>query len=145
RSLTAVRHTLAIEEPKTDRGHRTIGLDTQTVALLRAHRTRQSKDRLRAESWTDRKLVFAGPDGDFLHPDAVSKRFRELVDRAGLPRIPLHGLRHTHASLAIAAGTNLAVLSRRLGHGGIEVTVNIYTHVTPATDQEAADKVAGLI
>ena len=71
--------------------------------------------------------------------------FRRLVAGAGLPAIPLHGLRHTHASLQIEAGTNLAVLSRRLGHGGIEVTVNVYGHVSAATDHGAADKVAELI
>ena len=83
------------------------------------------------------------PDGDPLHPDYVTRRFKTLVRRRGLP--PLrgpHDLRHTWASLALAAGVHPKVVSDRLGHSTIAITIDTYSHAIPSLDAEAASTVA---
>ena len=77
-----------------------------------------------------------------LRPEAVSRAFRSAAAKAALPSIRLHDLRHTSASLALAAGVPLKVVSDRLGHSTIAITANLYTHVSPAVAQDAADAIA---
>jgi integrase len=81
-----------------------------------------------------------GNDG---HPG--SRWFEQHARRAGLPKIRLHDLRHSYASAALAAGVPAKVISERLGHATIAVTMDIYSHVLPGLDREAADTVARLI
>jgi integrase len=64
---------------------------------------------------------------------------------AKLPRIRLHDLRHTHASLALAAGINPRVISERLGHATVSITLDTYSHAIPALQEEAAERIAGLV
>jgi integrase len=87
--------------------------------------------------------VFTDEDGGPLHPDWVTRRFQALVRASGLP--PLrgpHDLRHTWASLALAAGIHPKVVSDRLGHSTIAITIDTYSHVIPSLDTEAAATVA---
>jgi integrase len=81
-------------------------------------------------------------NGEQLHPERISALFRRLVAAAALPPIPLHGLRHTYASLALAKGVNPAIVSRRLGHATVAFTLDIYSHVLPQVDAEAAEFIA---
>ncbi len=90
-------------------------------------------------------LVFTREDGSALRPDYVSHLFGTLVERAELPRIRLHDLRHTNASLALAAGVPLKVVSQRLGHSTTAITSDLYTHVIPAVARDAADRIARLV
>jgi integrase len=133
-------------EPKTRRGHRRIALDPGTAAHLAAHRRRQV-ERALAAGLPDAVLgfVFARPDGSAYHPDFVTKHFNLLVRRTGLPRIRLHDLRHTHATLGLAAGIPAKVMADRLGHSSVMLTLDIYSHVTPAMDHAAANLIAGLV
>jgi integrase len=85
------------------------------------------------------------PGGAPLHPDALSRRFLVLSAAAGVPRIVLHGLRHTHATVALAAGVDITVVSKRLGHSRSSFTADTYTRVLPQVDQNAADLVAEVI
>ena len=71
--------------------------------------------------------------------------FERLTRRAGLPRIRFHDLRHTHASLALAAGVHPKVVSERLGHADIALTLNTYSHAIPALQETAAKLVADLV
>ncbi len=80
-----------------------------------------------------------------LHPSTVSKRFGELVRGLDVPRVSLHGLRHTWASLALQAGVNPKVVSERLGHATVAFTLDRYSHVMPGMQEDAAAKVAALI
>ena len=89
--------------------------------------------------------VFAREDGTAYHPDFVTKHFDLLVRRTGLPRIRLHDLRHTHATLGLAAGIPAKVMADRLGHSSVMLTLDTYSHVTPAMDHAAADLIAGLV
>jgi integrase len=84
-------------------------------------------------------------DGSPLDPTAVSKRFVRLVADSGLPRIRLHDLRHTHATLALQAGVNPKIVSERLGHATVAFTLDVYSHALQHLQQEAADRVAALV
>jgi integrase len=146
RALTLLNNEPHLTLPKTRTGARRIALDPHTVAALRRHREQQAKEQERAaELWQDHGLVFAREDGTPLHPWSVSGRFRTLVRQAGLATLTLHGLRHTYATLALAAGVPPQVLSRRLGHARVEITLGIYGHLLPGGDQSAAGTVADRI
>ena len=74
-----------------------------------------------------------------LHPQHVTKRFARLVRDAGLPPITLHGVRHSYATAALAAGEPLKVVSERLGHASTSITANLYQHVLPSMDERTAN------
>lgn len=146
RALVAVGYEPEFSEPKTERGRRSIGLDQRTVEVLRAHAEQQAAEmQARGDEYEDHGLVFCRPNGDALHPDRVSKLFAAHVKASALPRIRLHDLRHTHATLLKKAGVDLLTISRRLGHAGIAITADTYTHDDPAADAAAAEAVAALI
>jgi integrase len=133
-------------EPKTARGRRSLALDPVTVAALRRHRARQHEHRLLiGAGCQDSGLVFTWPNGSPIHPLRFSRWFEQHARRAGLPKIRLHDLRHSYASAALAAGVPAKVISERLGHATIAVTMDIHSHVLPGLDREAADSVARLI
>jgi integrase/predicted RNA-binding Zn-ribbon protein involved in translation (DUF1610 family) len=145
RALVPVARTVLVTEPKTARGKRSIALDERTVAVLRAHAQQQASERERAEGWTDAGLVFTGRDGRALPPNSVSRCFVRAVKRAKLPEIRLHDLRHTHATLALRAGIHPKVVSERLGHATVAITLDTYSHAIPALQEEAASRIAGLV
>ena len=140
-----VRHTLIsvgyeVQEstPKTYRP-RLVELDPETAAILTDHRG-DPIDKPAGDS-----LVFVDPDGRRLHPDLFTQKFDRLVARAGLPRIRLHDLRHTHATLGLAAGVPVRVMSERLGHASPEFTMKQYQHVLPGMQAAAAQQIADLV
>jgi integrase len=133
-------------EPKTEKSRRAVALDPATVDALRAHRKRQLEERMAlGPAWQDRGLLFCREDGLELDPDWVSKRFERLARAASLPAIRLHDLRHTHATLALQAGIHPKVVSERLGHSTVSMTLDTYSHAIPAMQEDAAAKVAALI
>jgi integrase len=145
-TVVVANYRMVVSEPKTSRGRRSIALDLRTVAALRAWRTAQVAERLAwGPSWTDSGLVFTREDGSLIHPHRLSTWFGRLVKAAGLPRIRFHGLRHTHASLGLAAGVSTKVMSERLGHATSSFTADVYQHVTPALEEQAAATVARLV
>lgn len=144
-TISSVDHVPTVSEPKTAAGRRLLRLDQATVATLRRHRKVQNEERLLlGEGWQDHGLVFCTVDGRVLHPDRTSREFQRRVERWGLPRIPLHGLRHTWATLAMSAGVHPRVVQERLGHSNIAITLGTYSHVAPVMHEEAAETVAGL-
>ena len=145
-TLLSVRKEVFFSTPKTVKSRRSVALDPRTVAALSAHRARQNEERLVfGGGWPDHDLVFTGEDGEPVHPDHLSWAFNRHVKQADLPRIRLHDLRHTHASLALAAGIHPKVVSERLGHATVSITLDIYSHAIPALQEEAAEKVAALV
>ncbi len=146
-TITTVREQMVISPPKMSRSRRSVSLDPVTVAALRDHRRRQNEERLRAgEAWSNTSdLVFTNEVGEPVHPSAFSYSFESYVRRSGLPQIRLHDLRHTYATVALAAGVHPKIVSERLGHATIAVTLDLYSHVTPAIDAEAAALVASKI
>jgi len=146
RSLVPVDHSLVFGEPKTERGRRLIGLDSDLVSALGKHGRNQAKERLRLGSaYEDQDLVFAHQDGKPLHPERLSRWFSKLVGTTDAPHIRLHDLRHLHATLALAAGIAPRVLADRLGHSTTAVTTDTYQHVLPDLDHDAARRVAALV
>lgn len=132
--------------PKTGKGRRNVALDTATIIALKAHRARQVQERLAVGAgYRDDALVFALLDGSVIHPDTASYQFEQRLERLKLPRIRLHDLRHSHATLALEAGVHPKVVQERLGHANIGITLATYSHVTPAMQADAAERVASLI
>ncbi|GAA4950916.1 tyrosine-type recombinase/integrase [Streptomonospora halophila] len=132
--------------PKTPAGERTVTLDEATTVLLQRWRARQAEERLAAgPGWHDSGLVFTNPDGTGLRPSWVSDEFARIVARADLPPIRLHDLRHGAASLGLAAGVDIKVVSAELGHSTTTFTQDTYQTVFPEVAREAAEATAGLL
>ena len=136
--------------PRTKTGKpRVIELDAPTVAALRSWKARQAEERLAmGAGYQDLDLVFPRPDGRPFHPEAFSKTFDRRLRQAAfavLPRIRVHDLRHTWATLALIAGVDVKVVSERLGHSSPMVTWQTYQHVVKGMQSDAAEKVAALI
>jgi integrase len=146
RALVSVDHVVMASGPKTKRGRRSVALDGPTVAALRRQRVLQAERRLAwASDWTETDLVFDRGNGEAMHPEQVSKSFRRLVKAAGVQMIRLHDLRHTRASLLLAAGANPKVVSEQLGHSTVGFTLDRYSHLLPGVAEDAAAKAAALL
>ncbi len=146
RAWIPVNGVAQFSEPKSRRSRRTIALDPITVEALKAHVARQADEQTCwVEGLATAGLVFTRPDGRPLVPWVVSKAFREQAKAAMLPPIPLHGLRHTYATLALASGVNPRIVSGRLGHATVALTLDVYSHVLPQADREAAERIAALL
>jgi integrase len=89
--------------------------------------------------------VFAREDGAPIHPNRMTDAFGRQVKASGLSKIRLHDLRHTHATLALTSGIPVHVVSARLGHANASITRNVYAHLLPTSDEEAAERVAVLV
>jgi integrase len=114
-----------VSEPKTAKGRRSLALDPATIAALREHRTRQLEQRLAVgPRWQDSGLVFTWPEGRPIHPERFSRWFEQHARDAGLPKIRLHDVRHSYATAALAAGVPAKVVSERLGHATIAITMD---------------------
>ena len=133
--------------PKTLAGRRTISIDRLTVEALRSCRRQEQADRLACPpgQWRGCDNVFRDTLGRPIFPESLTKRFRLLVKEAGLPPIRLHDVRHSYATAALESGSNLDVLSDRLGHSSTVITRNIYVHPVEDLDRAVADSVAELI
>jgi integrase len=128
-------------QPKSRNSKRTIRIGPGMVTALHQHRRGQSRERLRmGRRWTEAGRVFTTPVGTTLDPDNITKEWHRLCDKAGVPRIRFHGLRHTCASLMLAEGEPLEVIADRLGHGDTRVTSQVYAHIIDSLRQRAADR-----
>ena len=131
---------LVIGELKTARSRRTLFLTPQLVDLLRRHRVRQAEERMAVgEAWEDHGLVFPSEVGTPLDPDNVSHLFSRICRSAGLGHWHLHELRHSGASLMLAQGTDLYVVSEVLGHSSIAITKDVYGHLVEGQKRAAAE------
>ena len=126
-TLTSIAWTIHFSQPKTAAGPRPIALDPMTVSLLREHRKRMVEQRLIAgDGFVNRGLVFCLPDGSPHHPERVYQAFKRALKKGDHPDIPLHGLRHRWATLALEQGVNPRVLQDLLGHANMAVTLQTY-------------------
>lgn len=147
RSFTTAGYEVHLTEPKTAAGRRSVSLDPQTTRVLAEHRRRQAEERLRVgPAWRDTGLVFTDELGQAIHPMRAYVLFRELMWRNPLlPKIRLHDLRNTAATLALAAGVHPKVVQERLGHANIAITLDTYSHVVEGLQEDAAARVADLV
>src|SRR4030095_11964931 len=128
-------------EPKTSRSRRTIPLPPSMVKQLASHRIRQAEGRLMlGAEYQNNDLVFATEFGTPIGIQNLSQRhFKQALKKAGLPKtVRLYDLRHTCATLLLQAGENPKVVSERLGHAGITLTLDVYSHFLPGMQEEAA-------
>lgn len=139
-SLEQTGAGLRVKEPKTKHGRRMVALPEIASGALRDHWRGQLESRLArglgrpaAEDW-----VFTQEDGSIMPPRYLSRLWKRAVDARGLPKIGLHGLRHSHASALIAAGVDPLTISRRLGHANPAFTFSVYGHLFADTDTAAA-------
>ena len=130
----------ALVAPKTVNSRRTLPLPPMLVSALRAHRARQLEERLCAGTrWQDHDLVFSTSIGTPINPPNLVRTFHRLLERAGLPPMRFHDLRHSCATLLAAQGVPARVAMDILGHSDIRVTQNIYTHVFDDAKRQASD------
>ncbi len=145
-TLVVTAYRLHFSEPKTKRSRRSISLDPATLTAIKSHRSRKLEERLAwGPGYEESGLVFTREDGAPLHPQHVSDAFERHVRAAGLPVIRFHDLRHTYATIALSAGTHPKVVSERLGHSSISITLDTYSHVIPALSEQEANRIASLI
>ena len=129
---------LTFKGPKTARSRRVLPIGATTVAALKHHRAAQDELRLgQGGDYQDADLVFCLPDGSPWSPSAFSLAFGRLLRKTTLPQIRFHDLRHTHASQLLAQGVHPKIVSERLGHANIGITLDCYSHVLPGLQQEA--------
>jgi integrase len=146
RALVPTNREVVVSEPKTVKGRRVIALDPGTVEVLKTQAARQLGEQDDwEEAWIDSGLVFTQENGAALDPESVTRYFRRAVKLSLLPSIRLHDLRHTHATLALQAGIHPKVVSERLGHATVSITLDTYSHAIPAMQEEAAALIAGLV
>lgn len=133
---------LQMVEPKTARSRRTIFLPPQVVDSLRAHKARQANAGC---GWHEDDLVFTTTTGKPLEGSSVTHRFQKLLRRASLPHLRFHDLRHACASLLLAQGVHPRVVMETLGHSQISLTMNTYSHVIPALQRDAAERMDAIL
>jgi integrase len=133
-------HGVRFKVPKTKGSRRDITLPDIVVDVLREHRKAQLELRvaLGLGKLEDDELVFPALDGAPMSPDAFSAEWRDVADKIGLIGVPLHSLRHTHASQLIDAGVDVVTISKRLGHASPAITLKIYAHLFRKDDGKAA-------
>jgi integrase len=132
--------------PKSKAGERVVGLDAGSVKAGRAHRTLRKRERMAAgDTWDESGRMFTREDGSPLHPEYVSRRFRELAKDAGLPVIKFHATRHTAATLGLDAGIDVKIVSDQLGRSTTRITQDLYQHVRLQLHVDAAEKVVALL
>jgi len=150
RVLQKVKGEWVFPEPKTKRSRRTVSLPAPVVAALQSHQARHLQERLQVPPlvWEGARygnLVFSTVTGGPLTPDAVIWHFRQLLAKAGLPKMKIHDLRHGAASLMAAMGIPPRVAMELLGHSQISTTMNIYAHVAPEYGREAMERIGKVL
>lgn len=143
--LQRINGELILRETKTAGSRRPIALDDITIALLRQHRQAQKENRILfgpAYQAQNFDYVCTWPDGKLMDPDYITHAFPRILKILNLPSVRFHDLRHTSATMLLKAGINPKVVSERLGHTDIRITLNTYSHVLPDMQKEAAEKLA---
>ena len=130
------------QSPKSEYSKRAIDAGPRLLEVLKAHRAKQNETRLKVGSeWVDNDLVFCQNDGSPLDADNLYHRdFRAILKKSGLRAIRIHDLRHTFASILIAAGHNIKYVQLQMGHSSIKITLDLYAHLMPEVYEGAAKK-----
>ncbi|OAS18911.1 tyrosine-type recombinase/integrase [Paenibacillus oryzisoli] len=135
-----------VQGAKSASGVRTIALPPETVTALKTHRHMTSQERLQiGEMYQVSGLVVCTSKGTKMLPRSLSTVWASLLGKSGLPKIRFHDLRHTHASLMLKMGVHAKVVSERLGHSSIQITLDRYSHLLPNMQEEAANGLGQMI
>jgi integrase len=131
--------SFVFQQPKTEKSRRLVALPPSAAIVLRQHRDTQRVQRLMMDQpVSDADLVFAHLDGSPLLPLTVTHAWKRLAKQAGFPHIRLHDARHSHATLMLAQGVHPKIVSERLGHSSVAITLDVYSHVLPGLQEAAA-------
>lgn len=149
RRLLSVRQALSqskggihFKSPKTATSRRTVSMSPMLIEVLKKHRINQTKNRWKfKEDYAPLDLIIAEEDGSPMRPQRFSDRFRALIGKAGVTKVRLHDLRHSHASHALRARVHPKVVSERLGHSSSSITLDLYSHVLEGMQEEGAIRV----
>ena len=134
------------DETKNETSERCMKVSDEVIAMLRIWRAEQAKERLRlGDQWQNSDRLFTAWNGAPIRPDVITAWFHKFVTKNGLPPIHVHSLRHTNATLLIAAGTNLTTVAARLGHANTTTTSKIYAHAIKSADQAAAEALQDIL
>jgi integrase len=137
---------LTFSEPKSASGRRLIAIGPTTLEKLQEHKDRQDIERQGyTEEWQTLDLMFTRPKGSPIGPRDLFRKFKSIISSAGLPNIRFHDLRHTAATLMLQCGVHPKVVQERLGHSSISLTLDLYSHVLPVMQIEAANKIDELL
>ncbi|MGO4936640.1 tyrosine-type recombinase/integrase [Fundicoccus sp. Sow4_H7] len=135
-----INNSLIIQPPKSKTSERVITIDQQTIDILKAWKLEQQRILMITGQRSDNQLVFStDKDNGFLTTSQLRQNINRVQTAVNLPKITVHGLRHTHCSLLFEAGVKMEVVKDRLGHSDISTTMNVYTHVTKAKKEETAE------
>jgi integrase len=140
RTLQEASDGITFKEPKTARASRMVALPVVTTEALQRHRDSQVAAGQHDGSRNRDDLVFPGDDGEPWWPSNFARVCRRVFDQAGLS-CRLHDLRHTHATMLLRQGVHPKVVQERLGHANVGITLDIYSHVAPHMQEEAAAKI----
>jgi len=133
--------TIITKEPKTQSGMRKFVMSDTICKILKDYRKWHLEVKVRlGDQWVDTDRLFTTWNGSPIYPDTVTSWFSDFLKKNNLPKVTLHSLRHTNATLMIAEGVDVCTVSRRLGHANTSTTLNIYAHALKSRDQEAAEK-----
>ncbi|MED4332259.1 tyrosine-type recombinase/integrase [Geobacillus stearothermophilus] len=132
---------LIFKEPKTKKSKRQISISQHVVNVLKKHKQKQEfqKEKLGTQ-YQDNNLIVCTDDGKPLDPRNLLRQFYRLIEEASVPRISFHDLRHTHATILMQQGENPKVVSERLGHSRVGITLDLYSHVSDDLQEQAAEK-----
>jgi len=137
---------LDIDTTKTESGNRTIYIPSTLINLLLEYKRWQDNEKIKTgDKWVVSDKLFTQNNGKKIFPNSPSQWFNKFIKRNNLPSLTFHQLRHTNASLLIGQGTDIATVSKRLGHSDKTITLRIYTHALKQHDREAADKLGNLL
>ena len=134
-------HGYVESEPKTKSDRRRIALPGFVVEALKQHRIQQLERRLKiGNAWQESDYIFTGLEGGPLNPRYLLVLFNQLLEKAGLPHMRFHDMRHSAATLLLSMDVNPKIVQEILGHSNISMTMDVYSHVLPSMQKEAMGK-----
>lgn len=138
--LSCTKQGLKILPPKTNKSIRNIAIPDTLIKILKIHKAKQMENKLLlGKEYQNIDMVCTYPNGKLFYPKRFSAKFHELLEKNKLPIVRFHDLRHSHASLLVKLGIQPKVISERLGHSNIGITMDLYSHLYEEADKEVAD------
>jgi integrase len=140
KSVSEVKGKVYLSDVKTSKSRRSISLDNQTIAIINSQIKHNKLMKLRFGSsyQNEENIIFAQPNGALCRPTGLNKPFKRYAKEAGVPIISPHGLRHTHATLLLKMGIHTKIISERLGHAQVNITLDTYSHVLDDMQEEVS-------
>ena len=137
--------SLIQERTKTKAGARTVHLTAEAIAAIEAQRFAWKRAKDASTAWQDTDLIVCTADGGPVNPSNIDRSLDAIARLAGVKRIKVHELRHTCASLLLLAGIPAKVVSEKLGHSSIAMTLDVYSHLAPSMQEDAAEAMSRIL